>query len=55
MRSEADEEFYREMNEEENWKRRRSNARIAWACSGPGGYWFDSAEPYDNEDEEEDE
>ena len=51
----AEEEFARDMNEEENWKRRRQRERLAWASAGLGSYWFDSAEPYDDEDEEEDE
>lgn len=40
---------------ERAWQRRRERDRRAWACAGPGSFWYDSAEPYDDEDEDEEE
>ena len=46
---------YEDERREEAARRRRERERQAWACAGPGSFWYDSACPYDDEDEEEDE
>ena len=50
-----DDDLAREMREDENYRRRRQRERRAWECAGPGSFWYDSAEPYDDEEEDEEE
>ena len=45
---------YEDERRDEEYRRRREREHRAWACAGPGSFWYDSADPYD-EDEEEDE
>jgi hypothetical protein len=45
---------YEDERRDEEYRRRREREHQAWACAGPGSFWYDSADPYD-EDEEEDE
>lgn len=49
-----DEDFdpYEDERREEAARRRRERERRAWACASPGSFWYDSAEPYDEDEEE---
>ncbi|MDD6338380.1 MAG: hypothetical protein PUC15_08380 [Lentisphaeria bacterium] len=52
-----DEDFdpYEDERREEAARRRRERERRAWACASPGSFWYDSAEPYDEDEEDEEE
>ena len=49
----ADFDPYEDERREEAARRRREREHLAWASAGPGSFWYDSADPCDEEDDEE--